>query len=332
VLRTPDIDRLATGFVYEEVELPLVAVLVAWRRAGICVDVGMLRTHQRRVRQGGDDARRSDPKGRRARVQVNSPQQASKRWLFEELGLSAVKEDKVRLLDRRRESRSHPRRAQDRAVDPALREVEKLRSTYGKPSSTRSSRRQDPREFRQNRGAHTGRPLFGEPESAQHPGAIPRRGAAALRLRGRVPGGSALRALQPDRNCASSRISAKDTGLLAAFASNEDVHRTIAGSVFGIAPKDVSHEQREQAKAVSYGLAYGMEAYGLSQRLGVTVSSAKEIMDQYFSGFPSLRAYMDATIKEIRNQGYSRTEFGRIRLSRPRHRVAPRRQAASARP
>jgi DNA polymerase-1 len=105
----------------------------------------------------------------------------------------------------------------------------------------------------------------------------------------------------------------QDSGLLAAFASHEDVHRTIAASVFGVAPGDVTHEQREQAKAVSYGLAYGMEAFGLSQRLGVPVSAAKEIMDKYFAGFPSLRAYMDATIKEIRTQGYSRTEFGRIR-------------------
>jgi DNA polymerase-1 len=75
----------------------------------------------------------------------------------------------------------------------------------------------------------------------------------------------------------------------------------------------VTPEQREQAKAVSYGLAYGMEAFGLSRRLGVSVGAAKEIMDKYFAGFPSLRAYMDQTIKEIRAQGFSRTEFGRIR-------------------
>ena len=62
----------------------------------------------------------------------------------------------------------------------------------------------------------------------------------------------------------------QDSGLLAAFASHEDVHRTIAASVFAITPADVSPEQREQAKAVSYGLAYGMEAFGLSRRLGRT--------------------------------------------------------------
>jgi DNA polymerase-1 len=72
-----------------------------------------------------------------------------------------------------------------------------------------------------------------------------------------------------------------------------------------------------------------MEAYGLSQRLGVSVSSAKEIMDKYFGGFPSLRAYMDATIKDIRNKGYSRTEFGRIRpFPDLATAVGPQRQAA----
>jgi DNA polymerase-1 len=121
----------------------------------------------------------------------------------------------------------------------------------------------------------------------------------------------------------------QDAGLLAAFASHEDVHRTIAASVFGVDAAEVTSEQREQAKAVSYGLAYGMEAYGLSQRLGVSVSSAKEIMDKYFGGFPSLRAYMDATIKDIRNKGYSRTEFGRIRpFPDLATAVGPQRQAA----
>ena len=105
----------------------------------------------------------------------------------------------------------------------------------------------------------------------------------------------------------------QDSGLLSAFASHEDVHRSIAASVFGVPRDEVTHEQREQAKAVSYGLAYGMESFGLSQRLGISVSAAKEIMENYFAGFPTLRRYMDDTIKQVRAQGYSRTEFGRIR-------------------
>ena len=71
--------------------------------------------------------------------------------------------------------------------------------------------------------------------------------------------------------------------------------------------------QREQAKAVSYGLAYGMEAYGLSQRLSISVGEAKVIMDQYFAGFPALSAYFEQAVADARRDGFSRTTMGRIR-------------------
>jgi DNA polymerase-1 len=145
---------------------------------------------------------------------------------------------------------------------------------------------------------------------------IPVRSAEGRRLRYAFVPSEGWTLAVADYNQIELRILAhlsQDSGLLSAFASHEDVHRTIAASVFAVPPADVTHEQREQAKAVSYGLAYGMEAFGLSQRLGVTVSAAKEIMDKYFAGFPTLRHYMDETIKEVRSKGYSRTEFGRIR-------------------
>jgi len=105
----------------------------------------------------------------------------------------------------------------------------------------------------------------------------------------------------------------EDSGLMGAFASGEDVHRSIAASVYSIAPSEVTHEQRERAKTVSYGLAYGMEAYGLAQRLGVDVGEAKEIMDRYFAAFPGLRAFMDRSIADAKRLGYTKTELGRIR-------------------
>jgi len=131
---------------------------------------------------------------------------------------------------------------------------------------------------------------------------IPVRSKEGRRLRYafvRARGGSWRSRTTPDRTT-DPRAPLTGLGLLAAFASHEDVHRTIASSVFGVAPADVTTNKREQAKAVSYGLAYGMEAFGLSRRLGVPVSVAKEVMDKYFAGFPSLRAYMDQTIKDIR--------------------------------
>jgi DNA polymerase-1 len=100
---------------------------------------------------------------------------------------------------------------------------------------------------------------------------------------------------------------------LAAFEGDRDVHSAIASVVFGTELNLVTKDQREQGKAVSYGLAYGMEAFGLSQRLGITVGEAKSIMNQYFDGFPSLKAYTEHSVQEVKSQGFSRTEFGRIR-------------------
>ena len=80
-----------------------------------------------------------------------------------------------------------------------------------------------------------------------------------------------------------------DPGLSAAFAAGEDIHRTVAARVFGVDRDAVTHEQRSTAKMVSYGLAYGMESYGLAQRLGVPVEEAKGILDAFFGAFPSVQ-------------------------------------------
>jgi DNA polymerase-1 len=326
VLRA-DIDRWQLGFVYEEVELPLVAVLGRMEARGICVDVGMLRTINDEFAKEATTLDAQIQKVAGHEFKVNSPQQLQT-VLFEELGLSAVKKIKSGFST---DAASLEAIQDEHKIVPLIlryREVEKLRSTYGKPLiDAVGPDGKIHAEFRQT-VARTGR-LSSENPNLHN---IPVRSQEGRRLRYAFVPSPGWSLCVADYNQIELRILAhlsQDTGLLAAFASNEDVHRTIAGSVFGIAPKDVSHEQREQAKAVSYGLAYGMEAYGLSQRLGVTVSSAKEIMDQYFSGFPSLRAYMDATIKEIRNQGYSRTEFGRIRpFPDLATAVGPQRQAA----
>ena len=89
---------------------------------------------------------------------------------------------------------------------------------------------------------------------------------------------------------------AEDPGLIAAFESGQDIHTATASRVFGVEPGEVNVEQRSKAKMVSYGLAYGMEAYGLGQRLGIPTGEAQEILDAYFEAFPAVRAYMDRTV------------------------------------
>jgi DNA polymerase-1 len=106
---------------------------------------------------------------------------------------------------------------------------------------------------------------------------------------------------------------AEDPGLIDAFTSGRDVHRATAAQVFGVDEKAVSADQRSYAKMVSYGLAYGMEAFGLAQRLSVPVGEAQSILDAYFAAFPNVQAYMDRTVAEARDRGYTETLFGRRR-------------------
>jgi DNA polymerase-1 len=106
---------------------------------------------------------------------------------------------------------------------------------------------------------------------------------------------------------------ANDPGLIEAFNNNVDVHNVTAANVFGVALTKVTSEQRSKAKMVSYGLAYGMEAYGLAQRLAIGVSEASEILEAYFKAFPRVKKYMDETVEEARKRGYTETLFGRRR-------------------
>ena len=87
---------------------------------------------------------------------------------------------------------------------------------------------------------------------------------------------------------------ADDPGLIAAFTSGQDIHNATASRVFGVEPAAVTLDQRSKAKMVSYGLAYGMEAYGLGQRLDIPTEEAAVILDAYFEAFPNVKAYMDA--------------------------------------
>jgi DNA polymerase-1 len=310
VLRS-EIERWELQWIYEEVELPLVAVLGRMEGRGIRVDVALLRTI---AEEFSTEARELEVEIQRVAghdFKVNSPQQLQT-VLFEELGLTAVKKIKSGFST---DAGSLEAIEGEHSIVPLIlryREVEKLRGTYGAPliDSVSPDSRIHAR-FSQV-VARTGRLSSDKPNLHN----IPVRSFDGRRLRyAFVPTEGWLLAVS-DYNQIELRILAhlsQDLGLLAAFSASQDVHRTIAASVFGVASDEVSNEQRERAKAVSYGLVYGMEAYGLSQRLGLSVGAAREIMNRYFEGFPNLRAYMERIVKEIRNQGYSRTEFGRIR-------------------
>ena len=118
---------------------------------------------------------------------------------------------------------------------------------------------------------------------------------------------------------------ADDPGLIEAFTKGEDIHTSTASRVFGVAASKVTGEMRSKAKMVSYGLAYGMEAYGLSQRLGIGVDEAAEILDAYFAAFPNVKQYMDDAVEAAKKRGFTVTLFGRRRfipeLNNPNFRI-----------
>ena len=106
---------------------------------------------------------------------------------------------------------------------------------------------------------------------------------------------------------------ADDPGLIDAFERGADVHTTTAARVFDVDEEKVDDFQRRFAKVVNYGLAYGMEAYGLAQRLDIPTDQAREILDAYFAAFPNVAGYMKETVREAKACGYTTTLFGRRR-------------------
>ncbi|MGH9100620.1 MAG: DNA polymerase, partial [Acidimicrobiales bacterium] len=193
------------------------------------------------------------------------------------------------------------------------REVEKLRSTYGE--TLLAEVKDDGRihaSFRQT-VARTGR-LSSERPNLHN---IPVRSDSGKRFRRVFVPAEGSEFLVADYDQIELRVLAHlaaDPGLLEAFASGTDIHRAVASGVFGVPVEEVTRTQREYSKMVSYGLAYGMEAYGLARRLATGVEEAAEIMNRYFEAFPAVRRYMEVTVAEARDRGYTRTALGRIRL------------------
>jgi DNA polymerase-1 len=306
-----EVDRIEVGYVYEEMELPLVRVLGRMEARGIHVDRRLLE----QINQEFTDetvrlvAQIQGLAGHE--FKVNSPAQLQK-VLFEELGLTTGKKIKSGYST---DATSLEAIAGEHEIVPAIlrfRELDKLRGTYGQSLiDTIGPDERIHATFHQT-GARTGRLSSDSPNLHN----IPVRGHEGRRLRhafGPEPG---WRLLVADYNQIELRVIAhlsQDPGLLAAFRDDVDVHRSIASVVFKVPPDQITVDQRERAKAVSYGLAYGMEAFGLSQRLGIPVSEAASVIKQYFDGFPTLRDYRNTVIAEITKLGYSRTEFGRVR-------------------
>ena len=306
------LDKQGVAKLYSEVEMPLVRVLARMERDGIAVDVKQLsainenlKTHVARL-----TTILHDLAGRQ--FNINSPTQL-REILFEEKKLAPGKKTKTGFstdaatLEKIRDQWPE-------FIDPLLeyREFEKLRSTYGQ--GLLDSVGADGRihaTFNQT-VARTGRLSSDQPNLHN----IPVRSDEGKVFRTAFIPSKGCEFLVADYNQIELRCIAhlaNDPGLIDAFTRGIDVHSATASRLFNVKESEVSSEQRSQSKMVSYGLAYGMEAYGLSQRLSVGVGEASEILDAYFVAFPNVKQYMDDTVDQARKRGYTETLFGRRR-------------------
>jgi DNA polymerase-1 len=319
---------------YTEVEQPLVHVLAKMEVAGIAVDVERLEAISREMT---DQVAMLEAEVQRLageEFNVNSTPQL-RHILFDKLGLATQKRTKTGYST---DAQSLERlRGQHEIVDTLLayREVEKLRSTYG--TGLLSEVAPDGRihaSFNQT-VARTGRLSSDQPNLHN----IPIRSALGRRFREAFVPALGAELLVADYDQIELRVIAhlaQDPGLIEAFRAGVDIHAATASRVFSVEASEVTTAQRSKAKMISYGLAYGMEAYGLSQRLAVPVEEAAAILAQYFAAFPNVKEYMSRTVGEARLRGYTETLFGRRRylpeLDAPNYRVrqAAERQAMNA--
>ncbi|HEX5367646.1 MAG TPA: DNA polymerase I [Acidimicrobiales bacterium] len=296
----------------DEVEVPLVRVLARMEDAGVGVDADELRRLRDRLTAEVERLRRAiwDDAGV-GEFNVNSTPQL-REILFDKLGLTPQKKTKTGYstdaASLERLVGQHP------IIDHLLayREVEKLRSTYG--DGLLAEVGPDGRihaTFNQT-VARTGRLSSDQPNLHN----IPVRSDIGRQFRRAFVPAPGCELLVADYNQIELRCIAhlaQDPGLVESFSAGRDIHTETAARVFGVAPGEITVEQRSKAKMVSYGLAYGMEAYGLAQRLNIPTEEAALILAAYFEAFPSVRQYMERTVAEARERGYTETLFGRRR-------------------
>ena len=331
------LDRAGMRSLLEDVELPLSSVLARMQARGVALDVGYLEAMASEVRSRMSELRDEIYRHAGREFNLNSPPQL-RAILYDELRLSPGKRTPkgqlstdASVLEKLRDQ--HP------IVDALLqwRELDKLNSTYleALPRQVDPIDRRVHTTFNQT-GAATGRLSSSNPNLQN----IPARGELGRQIRRAfVPGSADRLLLVADYSQIELRILAhlaEDEGLGAAFASGEDIHAATAAKVYGLPLGQVDAQIRSRAKAVNYGLAYGMNAYGLATRLEITPDEAQEFIDAYFASFPQIKDYLDRQVGKATADGFTETLLGRrryipeLQASNPRVRDMGRRMALNA--
>jgi DNA polymerase I len=331
------IDKAGLQKLLDEVELPLSSVLARMQADGVALDVAYLNDMAEGVRDEMATLKARIYELAGEEFNLNSPPQL-REILYDELGLSPGKRTPkgqlstdATVLEKLRDA--HP------IVDAILswRELDKLNSTYLEALP----RQVDPRDGRvhttfNQTGAATGRLSSTNPNLQN----IPIRGELGRQIRRAfVPGSKDQALLVADYSQIELRILAHlsgDEGLRSAFESGTDIHTATSARVFGLPEDQVDPAIRSRAKMINYGLAYGMNAFGLASRLEITPDEAQEFIDSYFAAFPQIRDYLDRQVARAAAEGFTETLLGRrryipeLQAANPRVRDMGRRMALNA--
>jgi DNA polymerase-1 len=315
--------------VYQDIELPLMPVLSRVERTGTLIDGGLLDEQSRELAVRMAELTAEAHKLADGEFNLDSPKQLQD-VLYNRLGLPVLKKT----------PKGAPSTAeavlQDLAVDyelpriiMAYRSMAKLKSTYTDKLPLQINQRTGRVHTSYHQAvAATGRLSSSDPNLQN----IPIRTAEGRRIRQAFVAPSGRTIVAADYSQIELRIMAHlsgDSGLLGAFAENQDIHRATAAEVFATAVEDVTDDQRRNAKAINFGLIYGMSAFGLGRQLGISRTLAQDYIDRYFERYPGVLEYMERTRELAREQGFVETVFGRrLYLPEINARQAPRRQAA----
>ena len=307
----PKLEEYGLLPVLADIELPLCPVLARMERAGVLVDGQALADFGKQL-QLGIDALQAEIYGLAGgEFNILSPKQLG-HILFDKLGLPPVKKTKTgystnaEVLEKLRPRHEIVGRVLD------YRQLTKLNSTYVEGLGKVIGADGRIHTSFQNTVTATGRLSSTEPNLQNIP--VRTELGAELRKMFAAPAGKVL--VDADYSQIELRLLAHmagDQAMIDGFRSGEDIHTITASQVFGVPVEEVSSSMRRSAKAVNFGIVYGISPFSLSQDIGVTVQEAKEYMDRYFAHYAGVRAYMDGVVEQAKQAGYVSTLWGRRR-------------------
>jgi len=306
------LDEASLG-VLERIELPLVPVLAEMERMGITVNRGILGALTARLGDQATLAANAAFAEIGREINLGSPKQLQE-VLFDQLGMPKTRSNKTGYstdaasLADLQEASPHPfldlllQHRDATKLMQIIASIDKAVDIHGRVHTTY-----------EQAGSSTGRIASNDPNLQN----VPVKTDVGREIRVAFEAGQAFESLlTADYSQIEMRIMAHlsgDEGLILAFNEGEDLHRFVGSRIFGVEPADVTAMMRTKVKAMSYGLAYGLSAFGLSKQLRIETSEAKDLMTDYFSRFGAVREYLRNVVEQARVDGYTTTIFGRRR-------------------